>query len=104
MYGCKEEDGSSGFNCHNPQLACPSSLSCGGGCDFEVTRRCPVCDPLACHDGQTWDPVRCKCVGCVTAADCTGPLPALCRICADGSDGCAHWACVANSCKIAYCN
>lgn len=104
MYSCKEASGGTGFNCHDPALGCASSLTCGGGCDFEVSGRCPVCDPIVCPAGQIFSRELCKCVGCVTAADCTGPLPDSCRVCADGSAGCAHWACVAGACDIATCN
>jgi hypothetical protein len=62
MYSCQEPDGGKGFNCHNPQLGCASSLTCGGGCDFEVVGRCPVCDPLVCPTGQTFDRTLCRCV------------------------------------------
>jgi hypothetical protein len=105
MYSCKEENGSAGLNCHNPLLGCASSLTCGGGCDFEVTGRCPVCDPLVCPAGETWNPVVCKCEppACATAADCTGPLPDLCMQCPSGGTGCAHWTCVAGTCEVAYC-
>ena len=105
MYKCKEPSGAVGLNCHNPQLDCPSSQVCGGGCDFEVSGRCPVCDPMRCPTGQTFDPVLCKCVKnqCVTAADCTGPLPQFCEICADGSTACAHWSCVAGQCSVNAC-
>lgn len=104
MYRCNEEDGTTGLNCHNPKLGCASSLTCGTGCDFEVSGRCPVCDPIRCPVGERWDSALCKCVpGCTTAADCSGPLPALCKICEKGGTGCAHWACSANKCEIAYC-
>jgi hypothetical protein len=103
MYACREEDGTSGLNCHDPQLACASSLTCGAGCDFEVTGRCPVCDPIVCPAGETFDRVQCKCVpGCNTAADCTGPLPNVCEVC-DAGSGCAHWTCVAHQCETAFC-
>jgi hypothetical protein len=104
MYKCNEENGTTGLNCHNPKLACASSLVCGAGCDFEVTGRCPVCDPLVCPAGEHWDSTQCKCVpGCSTAADCSGPLPDLCMVCDGGGNGCAHWACVAGACQVAYC-
>jgi hypothetical protein len=104
MYSCTEIDGGKGLNCHNPELGCASSLTCGRGCDFEVEGRCPVCDPILCPAGDVWDSTLCKCVpGCVTATDCTGPLPDLCRVCANGSAGCAHWACVNHACQIEYC-
>ena len=40
---------------------------------------------------------------CTSASQCRGALPMLCKVCGDGSDGCAHWACVAGKCEIAYC-
>ena len=105
MYSCQEENGTAGLNCHNPKLGCASSLTCGGGCDFQVTGRCPVCDPVVCPSGQSFDTTLCKCVapGCKTAADCTGPLPQLCEVCPEGGSGCAHFACVAGQCQIAFC-
>jgi len=104
MYRCNEENGGTGFNCHNPALGCASSLTCGAGCDLEVSGRCPVCDPIKCPAGEVFSRELCKCVGCVTAADCKGLLPQFCQVCADGSTGCAHFSCVANSCEIATCN
>jgi hypothetical protein len=62
MYACKEENGSLGLNCHNPQLGCLSSSTCGGGCDVEVTHRCPVfCDPIPCGPGRVFDKSLCGC-------------------------------------------
>jgi hypothetical protein len=84
MYRCNEENGGTAFACHNPLLGCASSLTCGQGCDFEVTGQC---------SGPS----------CVTAADCTGVLPQLCMVCSDGGAACAHWACVAGQCQVAYC-
>ena len=105
MYSCNETDGGSGLACHNPQLECPSSLTCGGGCDFEVTGRCPVCDPLVCPAGEHWDLTLCQCVPtCATAADCTGALPQFCEVCADGGAGCAHFECISGACQIATCD
>jgi len=40
--------------------------------------------------------------GSATAA-CTGPLPDLCELCTDGSDGCAHWVVEDGKCEIQYC-
>ncbi len=64
-----------------------------------------------CIRGDHFDHTLCKCVpdgsdggaGCATAADCKGALPALCRLCSDGSAGCAHFTCVGGQCAIAYC-
>jgi hypothetical protein len=41
--------------------------------------------------------------GCQQASDCHGPLPQLCVVCSNGSDGCAHWECQGGTCAIAYC-
>ena len=38
---------------------------------------------------------------CVTAADCKGMLPHLCRSCADGGTECSHFACVSGVCMVA---
>ncbi len=65
----------------------------------------PFCPPLPCPSGRIFDPVQCGCVmaGCTTAADCSGPLPQLCEVCDGGGSGCAHWACVAGQCDLAFC-
>lgn len=107
LYGCTDVDGGAGFNCRNPALGCASSLTCGGGCDSQVTGFCsPVCDPIPCRSGEMFDSTKCACVipGCNTAADCTGGLPALCEICGDGGVGCAHWSCVAGQCVDSFCD
>jgi hypothetical protein len=38
---------------------------------------------------------------CVTAADCKGMLPHLCRTCADGGAECSRWACESGLCMVA---
>lgn len=40
LYQCSFPDGGKGFACHNPQLGCASSLTCGQGCDPVVTGSC----------------------------------------------------------------
>lgn len=40
MYGCTYADGGAGFACHNPMMGCPSSTTCGEGCDAVVRGRC----------------------------------------------------------------
>ncbi|MHB1843412.1 MAG: hypothetical protein ACYCWW_01080 [Deltaproteobacteria bacterium] len=40
---------------------------------------------------------------CQSAADCSGMLPDFCRVCADGSNGCAHWDCLSGACQVATC-
>ncbi len=105
LYSCTDVDGGSGQSCHNPALQCASSSTCGGGCDRQVTGRCPACDPIPCPSGETFDPKACKCIApsCQSAADCKGVLPALCETCGDGGFGCAHWSCVAGQCQMSFC-
>jgi hypothetical protein len=145
LYGCKGQDGGAGFACHNPALGCASSLTCGQGCDPQVSGRCqcvqtgacivgyhpdptlckcvpdqdagavppvdaqPTCvDNVLCIQGDHFDTTLCKCVpdtkpSCNKATDCTGALPALCQLCANGGTGCAHFTCVAGQCQVAYC-
>jgi hypothetical protein len=148
LYGCQEPGGGAGFACHNPALGCASSLTCGQGCDPQVSGRCkcvqtgacilgyhpdpilcqcvpdqdagavppvdaqPACvDNVLCIQGDHFDMTLCKCVpdtspttpSCSNATDCTGALPALCQLCANGSPGCAHFTCVAGQCQVAYC-
>jgi hypothetical protein len=127
LYGCKGPDGGAGFACHNPALGCASSLTCGQGCDPQVSGPCvpdqdagakppldaqPACvDNVLCINGDHFDTTLCKCVpdtpptaSCSKATDCTGALPALCEKCANGSAGCAHFTCVAGQCQVAYCS
>ncbi len=41
MYACTNPgDAGAGLACHNPSLGCPSSTTCGAGCDGVVTGRC----------------------------------------------------------------
>ena len=124
LYDCQKPGGGAGFACHNPALGCASSLTCGQGCDPQVSGRCqdagavapvdaqPACvDNVLCIQGDHFDMTLCKCVpdtsqttpSCSKATDCTGALPALCQLCADGSTGCAHFTCVAGQCNVAYC-
>ncbi len=49
------------------------------------------------------DSAELKSASCKTARACKGALPDLCKLCSDGSDGCAHWACDNNKCEIDYC-
>jgi hypothetical protein len=150
LYDCQQPGGGSGMACHNPAMGCASSMTCGQGCDPQVTGRCACAETQLCIVGDHFDGDLCKCVpnrdaaapdaptadarpkvdtgcidnvlcivgdhfdttlckcvpnatGCSTGADCSGPLPALCRECPDGGSGCAHHACVDGQCTIAYC-
>ncbi len=108
LYGCQEQDGAPGLACHNPALGCASSKMCGQGCDPQVSGRCQCVDNVLCIRGDRFDTTLCKCVpdttpSCSSASDCTGAVPALCQLCANGGYGCAHFACVAGQCQLAYC-
>ena len=135
--------------CHNPAMGCASSLTCGQGCDPQVSGRCDCVETQLCIVGDHFDRDLCKCVpdrdaavldatvdtkpkvdtacidnvlcirgdhfdttlcrcvpdttACSKPTDCTGPLPALCQQCPDGTSGCARHACVDGKCTITYC-
>ncbi|HEY2708920.1 MAG TPA: hypothetical protein VGI95_12780 [Caulobacteraceae bacterium] len=40
---------------------------------------------------------------CHSATDCRAPVPQLCKVCGNGQEACAHFACVAGQCQIQYC-
>jgi hypothetical protein len=91
-----------GFTTH--PCVCRAGTKCVLNHIPDIPGRCAVCDPIKCGPGTHWDTTSCQCVsGCRTAADCRGLLPQLCKQCADGSFGCAHHACVAGQCEVAYC-
>jgi hypothetical protein len=88
-----------------PPVSCEPDAS--AACHWKVGP-CPVCvQNVLCIVGDHFDPVLCKCAPdapqCSTAADCKGLLPRFCVTCADGTFGCAHWACVQGACQIATC-
>ena len=87
----------------NP-CSCAAGSKCVPNKIPDIPGVCAVCDPLLCPAGEHWDHSSCQCApGCRMAADCHGALPSLCRVCPNGSDGCAHFECVAGTCEIAYC-
>ena len=48
LYTCQHKDGTTGQACHNPAMGCASSLTCGQGCDPEVTGRCQCVQNVLC--------------------------------------------------------
>jgi len=57
LYDCQEPGGGAGFACHNPALGCASSLTCGQGCDPQVSGRCQCVQTDTCALGyhpDTW--------------------------------------------------
>ena len=62
LYACHEASGAAGFACHNPALGCASSLTCGQGCDPQVSGRCQCVQTEVCIVGYHFDPTLCKCV------------------------------------------
>lgn len=75
LYSCQTATGGgTGFACHNPALGCASSLTCGQGCDPQVSGRCACVQTELCIVGDHFDTTLCKCVpnqdaGSVTPAD-----------------------------------
>jgi hypothetical protein len=101
------EGGPCGGFTSNP-CTCASNLACVDNPIPDIPGTCeplPVCDPIPCDVGQTWDSTLCECSppACTTGADCTGPLPKSCMVCLDGGNGCAQWGCSAGACVIEYC-
>jgi hypothetical protein len=103
MFACVEPDGGKGLNCHNPLLECVSSLTCGGGCDFEVRGRCRCVQTVLCVQGSHFDssPAVCACVpdkqpdcGTVTCPDGQSCCNASCGICTPPGVACIQIACV----------
>jgi hypothetical protein len=85
--------------------SCPLETPDSGPCTCTPPEAGPVCDPLVCPPGELWDKATCSCVkACITAANCRGALPDLCRVCPNGGDGCAHWECVDFKCEIGFCS
>ncbi len=62
LYTCQHKDGTTGQACHNPAMGCASSLTCGQGCDPEVTGRCQCVQNVLCVVGDHFDSTLCKCV------------------------------------------
>jgi len=65
------------------------------------------CHVVPCPAFDSWNESSCSCTRapnqCFTASDCKSGLPASCRLCADGSNGCAHFVCPGGFCQIADC-
>ena len=62
LYSCQHGDGTTGLACHNPAMGCASSLTCGQGCDPEVSGRCQCVQNVLCVIGSHFDRALCKCV------------------------------------------
>ncbi|HEX2571192.1 MAG TPA: hypothetical protein VH877_16665 [Polyangia bacterium] len=66
----------------------------------------PVCqEPLVCQLNPTCPDCGGTCVApeCQADTDCTGILPQLCQVCADGSTQCAHFECINHKCETVVC-
>lgn len=95
--------------------------ACGGGVEpaglggnQQPLQACPQACPSACPSGTVCLTDGDGCVGCQPMpvagapecrvdADCSGPLPRICRVCDDGRDACAHWTCVNGVCTATTC-
>ncbi len=58
FYACAFPDGGSGFACHNSNMGCASSMTCGQGCDEVVTGRCGG-SSVGTEDGGSGGPETC---------------------------------------------
>jgi hypothetical protein len=112
--------------CLPPAAQCRAIVECVQGKHWDATK-CACVDNAAqcraiveCVQGKHWDAGACACVdntpsdggpsdggssdaGCSADSDCSGILPQYCQVCSDGSQACAHWACVSGQCQIATC-
>ncbi len=92
-----------GANEKSCALVCTNGQTQCSGNEVQTCQNSAWVNTTDCSaSGDTCQNGQCV-VGCQTAANCTGPLPQVCQVCTDGSDGCAHWACVAGKCEITYC-
>ena len=62
LYSCQHKDGTTGMACHNPAMGCASSLTCGQGCDPEVSGSCQCVQNVLCVIGSHFDHNLCKCI------------------------------------------
>ncbi|HMA92697.1 MAG TPA: hypothetical protein VKP30_08425, partial [Polyangiaceae bacterium] len=62
LYPCNKREGGTGLACHNPAMGCPSSETCGGGCDPVVSGRCECIQNVLCIKSSHFDRALCKCV------------------------------------------
>lgn len=93
------------------------TLHKGATCE-DVGGSCEALTPGSCEGGTIGDATEYSCgsglgvecclappvdTSCSAATDCAGLVPQFCRACDDGTQACAHWSCVANSCAIVSC-
>ena len=62
LYSCQHKDGTTGMACHNPAMGCASSLTCGQGCDPEVSGSCQCVQNVLCVIGNRFDHNLCNCI------------------------------------------
>lgn len=70
LYSCNLREGGTGLACHNPAMGCPSSETCGEGCDQVVSGRCECIQNVLCVRGSHFDRTLCKCVPDDTTSTC----------------------------------
>ena len=107
---------------HNLELEAPDAsefvtFDAGGTCE-SAGGSCVALSPGSCDVGSVGDATQYSCGGglgvecclppaadnsCSEASDCSGALPDFCRVCSDGSESCAHWACDSGTCQIESC-
>ncbi len=107
---------------HNLELEAPDTTTfvtfdAGATCE-SAGGSCVALSPGSCNEGSIGDATRYSCGGgdgvecclpaapsnsCSEASDCSGAVPDFCRVCSDGSEQCAHWACDTGTCQIESC-
>ncbi len=113
--GCSSGNSHEVKVCNCPQNMCFDGTQCvTPAVCIDGQTQCSGNEVQTCQNGVWVNTAECSasgetclngaCVGCRTAADCTGPLPLIaCRLCPYGGDECPHWTCQAGVCMIAYC-
>ncbi|HSY21761.1 MAG TPA: hypothetical protein VK841_06585 [Polyangiaceae bacterium] len=98
--GVSHANGTS-WTCSND--ACGGCFCENGTIGHASTIACPVLDGGSGSGDAAAPPPSVDAGECSVASDCKGALPALCEVCTNGGDGCAHFTCNAGVCAIAYC-
>jgi len=96
--GVSHANGTS-WTCSNN--ACGGCFCDNGAIGHTTTACAPIDGGSGSADASPPPPV--DAAECAAPTDCKGALPALCEVCTNGGNGCAHFTCNAGVCAIAYC-
>jgi hypothetical protein len=96
-----------------PPNACTAATDCKGMLPH-LCQQCSDgkthCAHWACARGQCATevcpaaPASAPAPQCTQASECKGMLPHMCRVCPDGKERCAHWACTEGRCQTVTCD